>query len=510
MSKLSRLFLLLAGISLICFGVSRFLFGVWVPFLWIPLGLSIFFFAGIFWLDRKLLMEFLSVKTTKQGLSMGSLVLLVLIFLIAINFISVRKYKTWDFSSAQVNTLSEQSKTLLKNLSEELKVYYFYKEGERGVEENKRAFIELLKKYQDQSSLVRLDFIEVNRNPELTKKFEVNKGSGLVFLEYKNKRTRLDRIEEQEVSSGLMKVMQEKNKVIYMLVGHGEFDLASNETSGAEQMARLLQGINYEIKPLSMLTAPKVPDDADLLMIVGAEQPFLPKEIQMLEEYMTRGGSLLVALDSQKNHQLDGFLTKAGLKLNNDLVIQGIPTSQGVEVVPGPTPVNVFSSTQVITKPFSPRDMVIMRLPTSLQASKSNPEITVDEFLKAQVNAFAFKDYQFKNLAGQAPFTLGVLSKGKWPGSQSGKEFQIVLFGDADFLGNQMIYQYVNRDLLFNSVASLVRDETVISISPKEIGITKMLLSDEQFMALILGFVLPLLAIFITTSATIWYRRRYA
>jgi hypothetical protein len=45
------------------------------------------------------------------------------------------------------------------------------------------------------------------------------KGSGVVFLEYKGKRNRIEKIDEQEITQALIKVTREKNKTIYFTVG---------------------------------------------------------------------------------------------------------------------------------------------------------------------------------------------------------------------------------------------------------------------------------------------------
>ena len=119
-----------------------------------------------------------------------------------------------------------------------LLILYFYQKGTEGVEENRRAFIELMKKYQDQSSLIKLEFVDVNERPDLTEKYSVTKGNE-VYLEYKGRKNQIQKIDEQEITSALVKnhVLSENfvslMATLLALVGmaFGFNNLAKNNTS---------------------------------------------------------------------------------------------------------------------------------------------------------------------------------------------------------------------------------------------------------------------------------------
>ena len=63
--------------------------------------------------------------------------------------------------------------------------------------------------------------------------------------------------------------------------------------------ACLLGKQNYTMKNLGLTQglATDVPDDADVVEILGPTQPFAPEELASLERYAKRGGKLLLALD---------------------------------------------------------------------------------------------------------------------------------------------------------------------------------------------------------------------
>jgi hypothetical protein len=117
----------------------------------------------------------------------------------------------------------------MKNLDSDLKVLFFYKKGVEGNTESRQQFRDLVTKYQDVSSKVQLDFVEVNESPDISKEFGVDKGSGVVFVSYKGTRNRVEKIDEQSLTSSIIKVTRGTPKSIYFTIGHREKDLSDNQ-----------------------------------------------------------------------------------------------------------------------------------------------------------------------------------------------------------------------------------------------------------------------------------------
>jgi ABC-type uncharacterized transport system involved in gliding motility auxiliary subunit len=517
MKKQGVIFFLFSIISLVSLFVLRFILGGWVDYLWVPLVFFIIFGISGAWTLRQFLREFMSVKTTKEGLSMGALILMTLALLVAINYLGAKKYKTFDFSSAQINSLSDQTKKLLKTLTSDLKVTYFYKQGEAGVEDNRRGFVDLIKRYQDESSQVKLEFVEVNENPKLAEEYGVNKGSGLVFVDYKGRRNKIEKIDEQELTGALVKVTREKDKKIYFVMGHRERDFEdASQSTGLNAFKKLLEGNRYLVLPLNLKTVPEVPTDADMVMIAGPEQAYLDDEIKSLENYLKRGGNMFVALDAKTGSGLDSLFERLGLKMGNLVIVQAMQTALGQAINPAVTPVSQFSPNSVITQPFARGEFVRMRLPFPLNKTTPPANITIEDLAQTDQTTLGFPDTNFKGASQPGPFTVAVQMSGFYPGAPAAKpeekagHFNVVLFGDADFLSNQLLYQNLNRDLALNSIAFLAREENVISITPKEVNVTQMQISEMQFQLFIFGFIIPLPLILVMVSGWLWYRRRYA
>lgn len=512
MKKQGIIFFLISGISLVCLFVIRFLLGGWVNYLWVPLIFFVSFLIAGLWSFRGLYQEFFTLRTTREGMNMGTMILLVLVLLGAVNFLGAKKFKTFDFSSAQVNSISPQSKKLVQGLKEDLQVIYFYKTGTEGVEENRRGFIELVKKYQDESSKVKLSFVEVNENPKMAEEFGVNKGSGLVFVQYQGRKSRIEKIDEQELTGALVKVTREKDKKIYYLIGHRERDFdEEKESMGLNAFKKLLENSRYIVSPLNLNQVPAVPSDADLVIVAGPEQEFLDQELKSLKDYLSKGGSALLAVKGKLDSGFSRFLSEFGVTIEPTFVVQVMETPLGKAVNPQATPVNDFSKEAEITKPFGRGEFVVMRLPSKILKAQVPASMKWTDLLKTDETSMSFKDTGFKGEAAKGPFVLGALIQGHFL-NQDAKEkaFQLVVISDVDFLSNQLLYKNLNRDLAMNTVAYLAQEENIISISPKEVDVTQMQMTDTQFYLFVFGFAIPVPLILIMTSGFLWYRRRFA
>src|SRR5690606_38639204 len=136
----------------------RFILGVWLPVLYIFLAIAgIAFLISVF-SDRKLYFEFLTLRTTKHGLNMGALILLVIALIVCVNYVSVRHNKTWDLTVEKLNSLSDQSKKVLDAMDAEAEFKVFFK-GTDALEDRQRIK-QALSVFQENSSKLKVRYID--------------------------------------------------------------------------------------------------------------------------------------------------------------------------------------------------------------------------------------------------------------------------------------------------------------------------------------------------------------
>jgi ABC-type uncharacterized transport system involved in gliding motility auxiliary subunit len=505
MTKLSKIFLAMAGIALLAFVVAKSLLGSWMPFYTILLVFVGGLTGAVIYHERRLLMDFFTMKTTMHGMNMGLMIILVIIILSLTNYIAVKRNVTWDLSQSKTNTLSDQSIQLVKALKSDLKIYFFYKEGTEGVDENRKAFRDIVKKYQDQSSRISLEFIEANQKPKMAEEFGVNRGSGLAFVEYLGKRNRLEKVDEQEITQAIIKVTREKTKTVYVVSGHGEPDIEdSQEANGINMLKLLIENNSFNIKTWNLPSQPKVPEDADAILVIGPQQKLADYEVSVLENYLKGGGSLLLALESGKSVGLDNFLGKLGIVLENNYIKSSY---LNLGYIDGGTIGNVFSLNSPITKVFAnERDIVRFDWPMNLKKIKDIEGVQVEPMVRTDKNSTAFPSPEVKKGDfPRGPFHLGLDIKGRFPGGE--KDFQLVIYGDSEFMTNSKLYDNLNRDLSLNTVSHLTKEASLISITPREVARTQLLVTTAKLGGFYLAmFLIPFVLLIV--SVFFWFRRR--
>jgi hypothetical protein len=90
-------------------------------------------------------------------------------------------------------------------------------------------------------------------------------------------------------------------RTAYFTTGHGELTWKSAPLPFFQitTMRDRMKDLGFNIKTLGVHQglAEKVPEDADVVIVLGPKYPFQPLEVQALRSYLEAGGSLLVAFD---------------------------------------------------------------------------------------------------------------------------------------------------------------------------------------------------------------------
>jgi hypothetical protein len=228
-----------------------------------------------------------------------------------------------------------------------------------------------------------------------------------------------------------------------------------------------------------------------------------------LQAYLKGGGSLLLALEPKRTGGLEKILAGAGLVPMNNYVLNVVDTAMGKGVQQGQTLATVFSNTSEITKVFGKNEAVLFRNPMSFKRTVIPEGVAVDEIVKVPESSMSFENLDLKAEGPLGAYSLVVAAHGKYM-EATGKDFNLIVAGDADFLGNQLLYQNLNRDLVLNSIASLAGEKDLISIVAKEAQTTKLNMTDTAFYLFIFCFAIPVPLLLLGSSVTLWMRRRHA
>jgi hypothetical protein len=109
-----------------------------------------------------------------------------------------------------------------------------------------------------------------------------------------------------------------KHKV-YESEGHQEYVTGDKSTLGILQ-THLTIDEGIEFTRISLNEYKTVPVDCELLMIMGPAQPFNPHEIEVIRDYLERGGSLLVAVRPKVRSGIEKLLEEYSIQVGDNVV----------------------------------------------------------------------------------------------------------------------------------------------------------------------------------------------
>jgi len=426
---------------------------------------------------------------------------------------------------------------------------------------------ELLDNYHRQSNKFKFEYVDPELKPGLAERFGV-KDYGEVYLEFQTKRQLVqiisedERLSEIKLTNRLQQMINPKTAKVYFLQGHSEHPLSASK--GA--ISKAIQGLtdkNFTTSTLNLAERPQVPDDANVLVVAGPQKELLTGEVTALQNYLHRGGNLLLMIDPNTNPKMDTLLKEWGVRLDNRLVID----NSGESLQLGPATILVTEYGQhPITQDFA-NNISVYPLTRPLEIDPvSGVESMVLLKTKPYPSSWAESDQKSEKLEFnedkdlKGPLTLGValtrkLSNSPIPTAKTSptaiptptptpttktsptptptptsktsptaiptptataktspntaKESRLVVFGNSNFATDILFEQQLNGDVFLNTVSWLSQqDEKLLSIRPKQPKNRRIIISNLEANLLTISavFLLPLLGLL--TGFIIWWKRR--
>ena len=457
--------------------------------------------------------------------------LVVLGILVALNYLASRHNKRWDLTASKQYTLSDQTRKILQGLQKPVSIKVFAESTDFG------RFRDRLDEYQYASKQVTVEYIDAVKSPSRAAPYGVEQLGTIVF-EYDGRTERVTSDSEQEVTNGLIKVVQGRKHKIYFVQGHGERDSEGSDRDGYSQIAQSLTAENYTVEKLALAQQKEVPADASVLVVSGPRTDFFPPEMEMLKRYLAKGGKVFFLLDPPDKADardtagiIDFLKTNWGIEVGNNVVVDvsgmGQLLGTGAEV-----PVATKYQAHPITDRFNL--LTAYRLARSVApASGGTSGKFAQTLVETSARSWAETDIKTLNTTGQAardldkgdkegPVSLAAAvsspaaeAPAPAPAPADGKtedapkpETRIVVFGDSDFASNSGLRIQGNRDLFMNAVNWLAQQENLISIRPRDPQDRRITLTSDQQRRIFWLTVLVIPGLILLAGVQTWWRRR--
>lgn len=466
---------------------------------------------------KETLRTFLGERSTKYGASAALYAVLFFAILVLVNYLSTRHYHRFDLTEAGVYSLSPQSHNVLQRLDQTLEVHAFV---EAGVDPQLK---ELLDTYRYASEKVSYKIIDPDKQPDLAERFQITTVPA-IHLQYNGRTNVVNRISEEALTNGIIRVTRADKKVVYFLEGHGEPDITDvQEPRGYGQIKTALENESYEVKKLVLSAAAAVvPDDASLLVIAGAERSLLEHEIQAIDTYLKKGKHALFLLNPRATPELATYLRQWGVEVGDNVIVD-----EQLQLLRGRTftltPFVTSYGAHPITEELNRRGSAALTTYGVSRSVEPSPDgikgVTPVSLAKTSPNSWAETDLEGvfqrqtarldeQDRKGPISLAVAVTANLKDMGLEQDGTARLVVFGNAVFANNQFIGQYFNRDLLLNSISWLVGEEELISVRPRTLRASRVQFTAEQGTLIFYLSVLILPEVLLIAGLAVWWQRR--
>ena len=417
----------------------------------------------------------------------------VLALLIVVNILasalptSLTKY---DISSSKLYSITSNTKVVVNALEEDVTIYWIVQSGEEDdVIEN------LLGKYEALSDHIKVE----KKNPDIYPTFaqqytdETVQNNSLVvecgdryrYIGYDDiylsqadlttysYNTSFDG--EGAITSAIDYVVNEEQPQVYMLEGHGEADLPSTFSDQIEKE-------NMELQTFSLLTVDAVPEDADCVLIYAPTSDISAEEKDMLSDYVSGGGKLLVMAGPVEDASLENLyslLSDYGVTANEGIVVEGDREHYAFQ-----TPVALMpdlSSSDITDSLMEEHYFPIIPVALGLTVGDTPSGATVTSLLNtsdaafSKVAGYAMSTYEKEDGDIDGPFSLAVSVDVDASGGQ------MVWFASSSFLEDtyNAYSSGANVNLGMNALSSMIGESEAMAIRSKSLNYNYLTISDS-------------------------------
>ena len=446
----------------------------------------------------------------------------VLAILVVVNVLAAAlptTYTKFDISATQLYSVTSNTKAVLHALDQDVTIYWIVQ-----ADQEDDILSNLLSKYESLSDHISV----VKRNPDVYPAFAeqyteetVTNNSLVVECGEKNRYIAYDDIYlteslygyttsasfdgEGAITSAIDYVTSEELPQIYQLEGHGEGELPSGLSDQIEKD-------NMELNTLSLLNIDAIPEDAACLLIYAPSSDISEEERDMLAEYVSGGGKLMVVSGPTEDVTLENL--NSLLETYGVTVADGIVVEQDREHYAFQTPVVLMpdiASSEITDSLVEERYFPIITMAQGLQVGTNTSGATVTELLTTSDQAFSKADglnittYDKEEGDTDGPFALAVSVEESSGG-------QLVWFSSSTFLDD--VYNAyssgANVNLAMNALSNLIGETQAMAIRSKSLNYNYLTISDStsSLLKVLMIGVFPLTYLAIGVGVVLYRRRR--
>lgn len=463
----------------------------------------------------------------KYGVYSSVMTIIVFAIMIVINLIVGQLNLKVDLTTDKLYSLSEQTDMIANQLQKDVKIYILYETGKEDI-----TMQEVLGHYNEFSH-VSTQVVDPYRNPQFVKKYASNGQElpmGTVIVESGDKfrvivpeematymtdpYTGMPQMEtlnvESSITGAISYVASDENYKLYLLTGHGESPLD-------EGLLNQLKYSNFDVAQLDLVSAQKIPEDIDILMLNAPSKDISTNELSLIKDYLENSGRAVfnMGISFQPMPNLTELLDYYGVSVNQAVALEGssnyvfqnnpyfILPSYGQHEITNP----LIQQNENVMFPFS---QGIQEVETKRSSLEITPLLITSNTSYGKKQMESVEDFEKAQGDLDGPFSLAVAIKDEWFTEQQNTT-KLVVFGGKPLIDTQMnsAVNGGNFDFFLNCMNWLQDKEDTIAVRPKDIQtISYLNLNQTQAIIIMISCVIVLPIIIFGIGIFIMFRRK--
>ncbi|WP_242835598.1 GldG family protein [Ruminiclostridium josui] len=469
-------------------------------------------------------LKFMNKRSLKYGTNSIILVVVVVAIAIVINLLVGMGNFRMDLTADKLYSLSDQSKDIIKKIKKEVTIYGLFDNGTIPGGSEYREITDLVNEYKNLG--IKVKYVDPDKDPGTITSLDPQKTLGLSKGDFVVKSgNKVKKLEAQElygmsnqqyggrtysaeplITGAIKFVASDVTPVAYFVEGHNELSLKED----LNQVSKILQSNNLEVKSLSLLTEKSVPDDCQLLVFASPQKDLTDEEKIKLDAYIKKNGKAIFMFDSlESSDKLTNFeesLNYFNIGINYDKVKENDSNRH----LPNDDYALIGSLEEnEINQAFSGANYpVFMPDSRSISILKNQKDWLTNTQLITTTNKAESTDI-VGGKTNKGPFNLAVAAE------ISGGS-KILVFGNSKFLSDRALasqygtyFQY-GTNYFLTTVVNWMQDKTNEQTISSKIVTPKILTVNEsqtKVLSIVLIGVVPLLIL--GSGWFVWYRRRH-
>ncbi|MEA2088476.1 MAG: GldG family protein [Patescibacteria group bacterium] len=479
-------------------------------------------------------------RKIKNQANLITTTLIIVGILAVVNFLSYQIFYRFDLTEGKDYSISSTTKNSLKSLDDVVSIkLYFSKELPSEYMNLKQDIKDILDEYksysggkikieeinpgdseEEQQKIQMLGIPKLRFNVVENDKYQTLGGYLGMVIYFEDKKEVIPVVSssknlEYEITMAIKKLTLDKIPVIGFTVGNGEVSLNDELTIIGKELKK-----QYGITAVDLSDGNLISDNIDTLIILGPTAEINERSKYVIDQFLMRSGSLLIAQDSvvvdqqmavsQNRTGLNDILNFYGLKINDNLILDGA-SNEIVSFSTGgffPSLVNYPFWPKILKENFDKSNPATANLETAFFPWASSVDVlpekigdnkilelvkTTDESwaVSENINLDPFQKFAPQPM-GQQTLATSIFGKfesfykdkdipkkeneesdsdGKEEFVSSVDSARITVIGDADFVKDNFLSRNMNNLIFFqNVIDSLTLDPDLINIRSK--GVT--------------------------------------